>query len=614
VLRKRREPEMAEKVRTPARRAVTIGLVAGVLGIYLVATGNVLRFHTRNVLTNAEGDGLLQLSYTFLLVVVLAAGYWASRVSSEQRPEPAAVLGLGALSGAVAGALLFLFVAVMKALIAQGLIVSEILSEIRGVLLDDILLFGQGLAPGALFLIGGGGVLGALAASLHLLNRTNRRPLFIGLVAALLVSMLEPILRLILSGLGLQTDWLYKGRGLTVIGAIVVFIVAAAIAAAWTRRGDRVRKRVEDLPTQQRKTLRLVTLTLFVLFLLVLPQLAGLRVSEVLTTVLIYVLLGLGLNIVVGYAGLLDLGYVAFFAVGAYGIAIFTFRSSFLVSESGVGVTSLQIADTGYTNFWVALPFVVIIAVIIGLLIGAPVLRLRGDYLAIVTLGFGEIIRVLVQSDWLDPWLGGAQGIIAPSDIPPAAWELRKPQNLYYIILVFCLLAAFISYRLVNSRVGRAWAAMREDESVAEAMGISVIKYKLLAFGIGAGIASLGGAFFAAKIGSVFPNSFKLIVSINVLAVIILGGMGSIPGVIVGAIVLVALPELLREFAEYRLLFYGAILVAIMILKPEGLVPNKRRVRELHEIEAEEAQFAKRTGGETAAPVVTGGSDGGEKE
>jgi branched-chain amino acid transport system permease protein len=238
------------------------------------------------------------------------------------------------------------------------------------------------------------------------------------------------------------------------------------------------------------------------------------------------------------------------------------------------------------------------------------VLRLRGDYLAIVTLGFGEIIRVLVASDWLRPWLGGAQGIIAPSDIPPASLELRKPANLYFLILAAVLLAAFISYRLVDSRVGRAWAAMREDESVAEAMGISVIKYKLLAFAIGAGIASLGGAFFAAKIGSVFPNSFKLIVSINVLAVIILGGMGSIPGVIVGAIVLVGLPELLREFAEYRLLFYGAILVAIMIYKPEGLVPNKRRVRELHEVTEEEAQFAKRAGEDTAAPVVTAsGSD-----
>lgn len=605
---------MAEKVRTPARRAITIGLVAGVVGIYLAATGNILRFHTRNVLTTADGEGLLQLSYTFLLLVVLVAGYLASRFSSERRPEPAATLGLGALSGAVAGGLLFLFVAAMKGLIAQELIVSEIMPEIRGVLLDDILLFGQGMGLGAVFLIGGGAALGALAASLHLLDRRNRRPIFTGLLSTLLVSMMEPFLRVILSGLGLETDWLYEGGGLTVTGAIVVFVVAAGLSAAWTRRGDVVRTRVRELPAQQRKVLRGGSLALVIVLLLVLPRLAGLRVSEVLTTVLIYVLLGLGLNIVVGYAGLLDLGYVAFFAVGAYGIAILTFRSSFLVSESGIGVAQLDLGEKGFTSFWIALPFVVIIAVIIGVLIGAPVLRLRGDYLAIVTLGFGEIIRVLVASDWLRPWLGGAQGIIAPSPIPPAGWELRKPENLYYLILVACLLAAFISYRLVNSRVGRAWAAMREDESVAEAMGISVIKYKLLAFAIGAGIACLGGAFFAAKIGSVFPNSFRLQVSINVLAVIILGGMGSIPGVIVGSLVLVALPELLREFAEYRLLFYGAILVAIMILKPEGLVPNKRRVRELHEIEPEEAQFAKRVGGDTAPPVVTGGGDGGEKK
>jgi branched-chain amino acid transport system permease protein len=589
-------------------------LVAGVVGIYLAATGNILRFHTRNVLTTADGDGLLQLSYTFLLLVVLAAGYRASRGSPERRPDPARTIGLGALTGAVAGALIVLFVAAMKALIAQELQVSEILVEVRKGLLDDILLFGQGLGLGAVLLIGGGAALGALASSLHFMDRRNRRPLLIGLVATLLVSMMEPFLRVILEGLGLQTDWLYKGRGLTVTGAIVVFIVVTALAAAWARRGSLVRERVRELPAQRRKVLRGSSLALLILFLLALPQLAGLRVSEVLTTVLIYVLLGLGLNIVVGYAGLLDLGYVAFFAVGAYAMAIFTFRSSFLVSESGVGVGTLDIAEKGFTSFWVALPFVVILAVIIGVLIGAPVLRLRGDYLAIVTLGFGEIIRVLVQSNWLDPWLGGAQGIIAPSPIPPAGLELRKPANLYYLILIACLLAAFISYRLVNSRVGRAWAAMREDESVAEAMGISVIKYKLLAFAMGAAIACLGGAFFAVKIGSVFPGSFKLQVSINVLAVIILGGMGSIPGVIVGSLVLVALPELLREFAEYRLLFYGAILVAIMILKPEGLVPNKRRVRELHEIEAEEAQFAKRAGEETAAPVVTGGANGGEKE
>jgi branched-chain amino acid transport system permease protein len=294
------------------------------------------------------------------------------------------------------------------------------------------------------------------------------------------------------------------------------------------------------------------------------------------------VLLGLGLNIVVGYAGLLDLGYVAFFAVGAYATGVLTSPASYLVREEGQ-----LFAEKGLTNFWVALPFVVLIAVIIGVLIGAPVLRLRGDYLAIVTLGFGEIIRTLVLSDWLAPYLGGAQGLLNVPPPPPEALDLRAPQNVYYLILVFCGIAAFVAWRLSDSRIGRAWAAMREDESVAEAMGVSIIRYKLLAFAMGAGVGSLGGVFFAAKIGSIFPNSFGLLVSINVLSVIILGGLGSIPGVIVGSAVLVGLPELLREFAEFRLLIYGAILVAIMILRPEGLVPNKRRQRELHAREAE---------------------------
>ncbi len=200
-----------------------------------------------------------------------------------------------------------------------------------------------------------------------------------------------------------------------------------------------------------------------------------------------------------------------------------------------------------------------------------------------MTLGFGEIIRTLVLSDWLAPYLGGAQGITRIPAAPPDSFDLRNPQHIYYVILFFAIIAAYVSWRLVDSRVGRAWAAMREDEDVAEAMGISVVRYKLLAFAMGAAVGSLGGIFFAAKIGSIFPTSFGLIVSINVLAVIILGGIGSIPGVIVGSAALVGLPELLREFAEFRMLLYGAILVAIMIFRPEGLVPNKRRQRELHE-------------------------------
>jgi branched-chain amino acid transport system permease protein len=307
-------------------------------------------------------------------------------------------------------------------------------------------------------------------------------------------------------------------------------------------------------------------------------------VADVLGTVGLYILLGLGLNIVVGYAGLLDLGYVAFFAVGAYTVALLTARSS-----SMVGATIFDLAPEPLTNFWVALPITLIVAVVIGILIGAPVLRLRGDYLAIVTLGFGEIIRVLILSDWLKPIFGGPQGITEVADVPAFGADTNDPRVLYYLIIAFALISLFIAGRLKNSRVGRAWAAMREDEDIAEGMGVSVIKYKLLAFAMGAAVGCLGGAFFPAKLGVANPGSFTLLVSINVLAVVVLGGMGSIPGVIVGAAILVGLPELLREFGEYRLHIYGAILVMIMILKPEGLIPDKRRALELHAEEPHES-------------------------
>jgi branched-chain amino acid transport system permease protein len=330
--------------------------------------------------------------------------------------------------------------------------------------------------------------------------------------------------------------------------------------------------------------------------LLILPQVVGPFLSEVLGTIGIFILLGLGLNIVVGFAGLLDLGYVAFYAVGAYTLAVLSSPASALA----VGL-----------SFWAALPFIMIAAAIAGLMIGAPVLRLRGDYLAIVTLGLGEIARLVLLSDWMRPYLGGAQGILAipaPSLGIPVVGEVvfRRPETLYYLIIVSCIIAAFAAVSLANSRIGRAWNAMREDEVVAEATGINTHKYKLLAFVLGAVFGCLGGAFFAVKIGSVFPHSFELLVSINALALIILGGMGSIAGVIVGAIVLVGLPELLREFAEYRLLLYGAILVGMMILRPEGLIPNRARRAELHEHEEdEEEQYDERAGTETAAPVVS---------
>ena len=302
------------------------------------------------------------------------------------------------------------------------------------------------------------------------------------------------------------------------------------------------------------------------MILLVLPQILGLFLSEVLTIVGLYVLLGLGLNIVVGFAGLLDLGYVAFFAIGAYTVAVLT--------SPELGFFSL--------SFWGALPLAIFMGVLSGVLLGIPVLKMRGDYLAIATLGFGEIIRILVLSDFLRPWLGGAQGI---GKIPKAhlgSIEFATPQQIYYLILVGCLLVGFISWRLRDSRLGRAWMAVREDEDVAQAMGINLVSTKLLAFATGAAFSALSGAIFASKLGSVYPHSFNVMISINILCLVIVGGMGSIPGVLVGAIALVGLPELLREFAEYRLLVYGAALVAMMLFRPEGLWPEAVRRRELH--------------------------------
>jgi branched-chain amino acid transport system permease protein len=248
-----------------------------------------------------------------------------------------------------------------------------------------------------------------------------------------------------------------------------------------------------------------------------------------------------------------------------------------------------------------ALPFVVIAAAIAGLLVGAPVLHLRGDYLAIVTLGFGEIARILALSDWFKPVLGGAQGIISIPNIPVGPLEyikglengLNTPPQLYYPILLFCAIAAYASWRLQDSRMGRAWMAMREDEPVAEVMGVNIVSTKLYAFVTGAIMASLSGALFAMKIGSVFPHSFSIEKSILILVLIIIGGIGSIPGVMLGALALIAIPELLREFDEFRFLAYGALLISMMLFRPQGLLPSRRWGRELKEEELEQDAWLK---------------------
>jgi branched-chain amino acid transport system permease protein len=302
--------------------------------------------------------------------------------------------------------------------------------------------------------------------------------------------------------------------------------------------------------------------------------------SEVTNNIGLFILMGLGLNIVVGFAGLLDLGYVAFFAIGAYVMGVLTSRA--------IGTDSGQIIWGPQLSFWAALPIAVAASALAGIILGVPVLRMRGDYLAIVTLGFGEIIRILALSDFLKPFIGGSQGVVRVEPAVVAGLSLRQPQLLFYLILAGCALVAFVALRLKDSRLGRAWMAMREDEDVAQAMGINLIKTKLGAFAVGATFSGLSGAIFASKLGSIYPHSFSLLISLTALSLIIVGGMGSVPGVFAGALALVGLPELLREFAEYRLLVYGAALVAMMLLRPEGFIPDVAHRRELHVAEEPE--------------------------
>ena len=335
------------------------------------------------------------------------------------------------------------------------------------------------------------------------------------------------------------------------------------------------------------------------------PLFAGKLTNELLANVGLFVLLALGLNVVVGLAGILDLGYVAFFAVGSYSAAVLT------------AATSPKI--TPEMPWLAALIVVVIITGLVGLFIGAPVIRMRGDYLAIVTLGFGEIIRLLFLSDWLSGWFGGSQGI---TNIPAAGiFGLTDvagtdPRRVFYLVLTFCALAIYVSWRLERSRLGRAWMAVREDETVAEAMGINTVNVKLLAFVVGAVLGSFSGAIFAAKVGSVFPASFLILVSIVILVVVIFGGMGNIIGVIAGSAVLIGVlggpkqPGLLVEFSEFKLLIYGALLIWMMLARPEGLIPSVRRTRELRQHEMAQDAWLR---GEVDDDNGNGPGDGGSQ-
>jgi ABC-type branched-subunit amino acid transport system permease subunit len=373
------------------------------------------------------------------------------------------------------------------------------------------------------------------------------------------------------------------------IGALVAFALftaaglagaALVFASARYRLRESVRRnttaavgKIKDVPAIQRfsqyKYSQPIVFAVVIIVLIVAPLLLNRYWNYTLGTVGIYVMLGLGLNIVVGFAGLLDLGYVAFFAIGAYTVGLLT-----APEPHGLMI-----------SFWLALPIGVLVAGLSGILLGVPVLRMRGDYLAIVTLGFGEIIRILAKSDVLTSFSGGPRGVRDIGGPSLFGLDMSSAMSFMYLILLGIGLVAFVTNRLQYSRVGRAWMAMREDEDVAEAMGVFTLKYKLLAFAIGAAFAGLGGGFYASRNQFVGPEDFTLMVSVNVLCLVIIGGMGSIPGVIVGALVLKGLPEILRELDEYRMLFFGALLIFMMIVRPEGLWPSQRRRMELREEE-----------------------------
>jgi branched-chain amino acid transport system permease protein len=297
------------------------------------------------------------------------------------------------------------------------------------------------------------------------------------------------------------------------------------------------------------------------LFAIIFPFVFSMYQTNIMTTALIYVVVGLGLNIVVGLAGLLDLGYVAFYLVGAYSYAL-------LNLHFGLG-------------FWTVLPIGALFAFLFGIVLGFPVLRLRGDYLAIVTLGFGEILR-LIMENW-NEFSFGPSGI---ANIPRPGFfgiELSLHQNIiwvYFVMLAMAVFTIFVVKRLQDSRLGRAWIALREDEIACQAMGIDKRRTKLSAFGLGAMWAGMGGAVFAAKTTFINPASFTLWESIIILCVVVLGGMGSILGVICGAMILILLPEYLRAFSEYRMLIFGAILVIMMVFRPGGIITAVRKTHE----------------------------------
>lgn len=573
------------------RRTLRWGLIVGGVMTFTAAVGMLEAFEGRLLVYP-----VLSLGYLLLLWFVPVAGYQATNVAvldgMEAPPKGPHNVIAGAVTGLVGGVVLAVFTMIINAFDLRDVFVPFSLK------LVGLLTHGLGVAEGLPYTVLAPAALGLMGGLMHLLTPSVRRRVILAAEWVVVVALLEQVFSQILRQIRLEAvaDRVFTLKALEWWAALAVAILVGAVAER-TRGGlGRIRKRLFTGDPRQRTRNSVWMAVLVLIFLIIIPQLLGSLLSEVLANVGLFLLMGLGLNIVVGLAGMLDLGYVAFFAVGAYTVGVLT--------------SPLSPRFTLEWSWWAALPVAILMSAVAGLLVGTPVIRMRGDYLAIVTLGFGEIIRILFLSDWLSPTFGGAQGVQNIPGIPLGFTEVSGvgPEGVLYFALVFVLLAAWISWSLQESRIGRAWTALREDETVAEAMGINIVRAKLNAFIVGAILAGFAGALFAAKLGSVFPSSFELLVSIIILVVVIVGGMGNIPGVAVGAVVLIGvlggpnLPGLLAEFAEFKLLIYGALLVFMMLRKPEGLLPSLRRSRELHADELTQDAWLDKGGAFVEAP------------
>jgi branched-chain amino acid transport system permease protein len=548
---------------SPTRRALNVGLIFGAIGVYITVVGILPLLDARWIVV-----GVVSLGDTVLITIGLGAGVVIAtrRTSSEFR----SLLLPSLLAGGVAGGVLVLLTLAMQLIDLRRIFIVLSPALLR------TLTFGLGVPLGQAVLILAAALLGALGAALTLAPSSIRRPVVVGLVFVIVFGVFQELIQIMMQFgefIGSLREAIYTWEGLSPGGAVAIFIVGGGGALLWT---SLLRRQVHDrfarLTATQQTYARAGRGVLFILLLVLFPVVAGSYIGQVMLLVGLYILMGMGLNLEVGLAGLLDLGFVAFFAVGAYATALLTADSPHALA-SYTALPSL--------SYWAAMPIAVICSVIVGVLFGIPVLGVRGDYLAVATMGLGEIVRVVVQSDMAAPLLGGAQGILQIPKPTIGGFELADPVDLFYLTLGASAIAAYFAWRLENSRLGRAWMAVRDDEDVAQALGINLVKVKLLAYGLGAAFAGLAGSIFAVMLTSIYPSSFQLLISINVLALIIVGGMGSLPGVVLGAVALVGLPELLREFGEFRFLFYGVALIVMMRLKPEGLWPSATRRREL---------------------------------